>query len=387
MIEPEPSAFNQNEPALLDHAIAYASRGLSIIPVAGKQSVGLWKPFQNRPADGKTLRRLFAGKRITGLAVVLGRVSGGLAVRDFDEATAYHDWAAQHPDDAGRCPTVKTVRGFHVYGRLGEELYVKLSDGELRADHGHYVVLPPSRHPEGQAYAWLNPLPNGSFPLLPESLLTQARREKKQQTQGHPRQRTIACARTTSTIGCRVDAEVEAAIVATLPTGPGQRNACIFRLARALKGIMPDATLTMLRNIVGAWHLKALAFIRTKEFGDSWSDFVIAWKAVRYPSGGTFAAAAAAAASLVLPGVAAGYDGHLYQLAALCAALQAQSGAGTFFLGCREAAAYLGIDKGQAWRLLKTLQFDGLLQLVTNGTKPKCKARGRASEWRYTGET
>jgi hypothetical protein len=183
------------------------------------------------------------------------------------------------------------------------------------------------------------------------------------------------------------EAEVEQAIMATQPTGPGQRNACIFRLARVIKGIVPHATPTLLRNIVGAWHLKALPHIRTMDFGESWSDFVIAWRAVKYPAGGTLAAAADAAASLALPGVAAGYDGDLYRLAALCAALQVQAGTGTFFLGCREAAKHLGIDKGQAWRLLKTLQFDGLLHLVINGTKARGKARGRASEWRYTGET
>ena len=170
--------------------------------------------------------------------------------------------------------------------------------------------------------------------------------------------------------------------MATLPTGPGQRNRCIFKLARALKGIVPNATPTQLRNILGRWHDLALPHIRTKDFGESWADFVIAWERVKRPVGESFAAAAAAAESLVLPGIAAGYDGHLYRLARLCAALQAQAGDRSFFLGVRETAGYLGIDKGPAWRLLKALQFDGLLKLVTRGSK----SAERSSEFYYLGE-
>jgi hypothetical protein len=200
-------------------------------------------------------------------------------------------------------------------------------------------------------------------------------------TQGNPRQprQHTACARTSSAIAPESEPELERAIVAALPTGPGRRNACIFRLARALKGILPDATPTQLRNIVGAWHLRALPRIRTKDFGESWSDFVTAWGVIKRPAGGTFEAATAAAATMVLPGIAAGYDGDLYRLAALCAALQARAGPRTFFLGCREAAKHLGITKGHAWRLLKALQFDGLLKRVAKGSKKS----GRASEWRF----
>ena len=34
------------------------------------------------------------------MAVILGNVSGGLAVHDFDLGDAYHAWAASHADEA-----------------------------------------------------------------------------------------------------------------------------------------------------------------------------------------------------------------------------------------------------------------------------------------------
>ena len=133
--------------ALIDHALAYAARGWSIISVMGKKAAGLWMPFQEKAADEATLRQLFARPGITGVAVILGSVSGGLACRDFDVVDAYHAWAANNPQDAAVFPTVKTARGFHVYGHLNEDIFVDLDDGELRADSGHYVLLPPSIHP------------------------------------------------------------------------------------------------------------------------------------------------------------------------------------------------------------------------------------------------
>ncbi len=55
----------------------------------GKKAAGLWKPFQKQRADETTLRSTIARNGITGLAVVLGSVSGGLACRDFDDQSAY----------------------------------------------------------------------------------------------------------------------------------------------------------------------------------------------------------------------------------------------------------------------------------------------------------
>jgi hypothetical protein len=98
-------------------------------------------------------------------------VSGGLAVRDFDQADAYQKWAAEYPDEAKRLPTVQTARGFHVYGRSNKRLFVKLADGELHIHSGHYVVLPPSLHPNGKLYRWVNPLPEGDLLRFPVSLM------------------------------------------------------------------------------------------------------------------------------------------------------------------------------------------------------------------------
>ena len=111
---------------------------------------------------------MFAQRGITGVAVILGAVSGFLAVRDFDCVESYEAWAAAHAALASRLPTVRTARGFHVYFRITEEAFQSFggASGELRGDSKHIVVLPPSLHPDGPIYNWVVPLPDGELPVV-----------------------------------------------------------------------------------------------------------------------------------------------------------------------------------------------------------------------------
>jgi hypothetical protein len=362
---------------LIDHALAYASRGWSVLAVDGKRAVGKWRGFQEQAADDGTLCRLFARTGITGLAVITGAVSGGLAVRDFDQADAYHSWAEAHPTDANGLPTVRTGRGFHVHGHLDVEDYRTLADGELRADSRHYVLLPPSRHPEGTKYDWMIPLSDGELPTLPQSLVHSYAQAHDLADSANP-SRPSRPKHTQTSI-----AWLTSAIAPTLPTGPGQRNRCIFELARRLKALKPNATPEELRPILREWHRQALPYIRTHDFAESWTDFVVAWERVQRPAGQTFRAAAQAADSGESPPIAEefGYDGHLRRLAALCWQLAQQWGSRPFPLGCEIAGRYLGVSTKHAGRLLKALQFDGVLELVSKGSNRS----GKASEWRFCG--
>jgi hypothetical protein len=375
MTPPSPNIAGQPRDSLLDWALYYAGLGWSIIPVAGKKPTGLWEPFQTAAADEKTLHRLFAKKGITGLAVILGKVSGGLAVRDFDRADSYHAWAAAHPEDAARMPTVKTGNGYHVYGRLDDEAFANFPDGEgeLRADSGHYVVLPPSQHPSGAIYSWQVPLPEdiALLPVLPASLMPPAHRDAQvdqhDRLPKQPRQH-IAC----------VPCSVADAIEATLPKGPRQRNRKLFQLARRLKAVVPDASPAELETFVTVWYERALPVIRTKEFAETWSDFQIAWIEVKVPWGASVKQAYAAA--VAYPEAPIDGNAELGVLAGLCRELQ-QACNGTFFLSVRKVQSLFGIGRMTAWRWLKALRFHGVISLIVKGTKES----GKASEWRYLG--
>jgi hypothetical protein len=190
---------------LLTHARAYAQKyGWAIIPVIGKEAASAWKKYQTSRPSARQLIGLFSARPATGLAVLVGGVSDGLRVRDFDRADAYHAWTTAHPDLAATLPTSKTVRGYHVFFRADlPDRVVVYDDGELRAGKG-YVVLAPSAHPDGDNYAWVVPLAE-AIPLVPDveaaGLL------------GKP------------VVTSAVPPEVDVVIVRTLPTAYGQRHA------------------------------------------------------------------------------------------------------------------------------------------------------------------
>jgi hypothetical protein len=371
IVLPEPDSSN----GLLDAALHYAGRGWSVIPVAGKKAaVPFWLPFRERPPDAQALREMFAKPGITGLAVITGAVSQRLAARDFDQTDAYEQWARANPSDAARLPTVRTARGFHVYGRLETEVFKKLGDGELRAASTHYVVLPPSLHPDGPVYKWIVPLPDGELPLLTDTLSNGCAKNHVTHVMGG-----LGCAE--SPLGDARGDVIQTIIRSTLPSGAGQRNGCLWTLARKLKAIRRNATAAELRLIVQEWHRQALPYIRTKDFSESWSDFVRGWDQVRCPAGHSLAAAVAAAKSNPLPAIVAqnGYDGKLALLTAICWELAKKWRKRPFPLSCKVAAEHLEISTQHAGRLLETLQFDDVLKRA----KKHNRRKGKAREWRF----
>jgi hypothetical protein len=375
-----------------------------VIPTAAKKARGRWKCYQAAPPDEPTLRRLFGRPGVTGLAVLLGSASGGLACRDFDRLLSYQSWAAAHPELAAALPTVATARGRHVYFR-GPEGFADLGDGEYRGTPGHYCLLPPSAHPDGPVYTWLVPLPkNDLLPALDPDTTGLRRpwdegRCNTEDTEGAEDTESAEGAADTapppslpelsvfSAPSVLQAQAVQLAVESTLPRAERQRNRRLFDLARRLKGIpfLASADLATLRPIVVEWHRRALPFIGTKEFTASWADFIAAWGKVRVPAGqGPVEEAFRRAVKSEPPARAAAlYDEPpVLLLAALCRELQRIAGAGLFYLDCRTAGRLLSIHHTTAWRLLTVLCADGILMAGAKGSQ----VSGKANEYRYIGD-
>jgi hypothetical protein len=176
---------------------------------------------------------------------------------------------------------------------------------------------------------------------------------------------------------------IEEAVAITLPSGEGQRNKCLWELARQLKRLNPNAGAAELKGILRDWHRLALPIIRTKPFDETWVDFTRAWERATHPAGcGRWADAVAIADSGRVLSRAAEYDTEPFQrLVRLCAALDQVHGGGRFFLGCRRAAEYLGVAHRTAAGILKTLRFDRVLSLEDD----RKQSGLRAFEYRYLG--
>ena len=367
---------------LVDAARDYRRRGWSVIPVMDKVAVGGWKRFQAAPPDPGSLSRIFSRSDINGIAVVMGPVSGWLAVRDFDVSGAYESWAGDHPDLADVLPTVRTGRGHQIYHQAKKEMYVTLTDGEYRGDSKHYCVVPPSLHPSGVTYTWTVPLPDGPLPVVDSSVFltgecNRGDRSDKEDSQS-PQSPQFPLLHSP---------EMTEIITKTLPTLQGQRHKRIFKLARYLKSIgsLANAEFATLRPILQEWHRQALPIIRTKDFAETWADFLESWKAVKVPVGdGVIDVAFERALTSPAPRqVVEVYGlGAVALLASLCRELQRIADKDEFYLDCRGAGDLLGISHVSAWRFLNILCADGVLIPGTKGSMATMKA----SRFRYIGD-
>lgn len=392
-------------PTLLDAARDFARRGWSVIPLKGKSpAVKTWKINQTVPVtDDPGLTRWFGAADVTGVGIILGRVSGNLWVRDFDDAGAYRRWAEGHSELVRTLPTSQTARGAHVYGRWPGVKPATFPDGELRGE-GQYVTAPPSIHPTGVVYEWSVSLPDGDVPEIdpakagllespiPDLLERAAESTESDESTENPRHcielSDSQSALSLSTLGCAahdLDAMIDAAIRATTPTENGQRHRRLFVFARHLKAIpaLRDKPARALKPHVRRWFDAALPRITTHDFDVTWGEFAATWQRVRWGIGdGPIMDAVRRAAAADPPACAAEYGPPLRALVAILRELQRGAGESAIFLSGDKAADLVGVDRGTGSRYMQALVADGVLEVVE---RPPRGAK-RAIRYRYRGD-
>lgn len=163
----------------------------------------------------------------------------------------------------------------------------------------------------------------------------------------------------------------------SIPKAAGQRNRCLFHLARHLKAEHPGAEVDDMLPLVTQWHETFLNVIDTKIFSVTWADFKHAWVSIRFELGDKILQTILEdmpppPQNFVKPG----YDDVMLKLMSICLRLQKHQGDAPFFLGCRKAAELLCVHFTHAGALLRLLVADGFLQVVEKGRN------GRATRYR-----
>jgi Bifunctional DNA primase/polymerase, N-terminal len=170
----------------LDAALALASAGFAVFPcIYGQKEPATKRGFYDSTTNAATIRRWFGGNFKRNLAVRTGQASGAWAL-DEDNVDSLKALTKQY----GPLPITRqsrSSRGLHYWfkttvlpiptssGRVGSGLDVK---GE-----GGYIIVPPSIHPDGPAYRWLN---NEPIVEAPPWLLVLARKPTPSQQQPPP---------------------------------------------------------------------------------------------------------------------------------------------------------------------------------------------------------
>ena len=166
------------QPSISESAKDYINKGWSVIPIqkgTKQPSLSEWTPYQDKLPNPSELERWFKDTDHQ-IALVTGGVSGGLFILDFDGkqwSIAFEEFCRAFPEFEDTL-IVETGSGkVHLYGRCpdmqrGLTKKVKkmfpdevLSEGEkptaieLRCND-HYTLCPPSIHPSGGVYRFLD---------------------------------------------------------------------------------------------------------------------------------------------------------------------------------------------------------------------------------------
>jgi hypothetical protein len=149
--------------SLQEWALEYAGQGYRIFPCFPKaKQPHIRGGFKSATKDPKQIKQWWSTITNANIGLVPG--SAGHLVIDVDgpEGRATAERLRLLPSGTR---TVNTGRGLHLYfkhpgGKIGNK---RLGQGlDVRADHG-YVLAPPSVHPTGAVYTWVDP----TSPILP----------------------------------------------------------------------------------------------------------------------------------------------------------------------------------------------------------------------------
>ncbi|MCG0313946.1 MAG: bifunctional DNA primase/polymerase, partial [Calditerricola sp.] len=120
-----------------------------------KPIIASWQKYQKQAATPEQVAQWARQYPGANWAIVTGEVSGVVVV-DFDSEEAFRELERRGLPDA---PMVRTGKGWHVYfahpGRPIKNAVKVLLGVDVRGDGG-YVVAPPSVHPSGVQYRWVD---------------------------------------------------------------------------------------------------------------------------------------------------------------------------------------------------------------------------------------
>ena len=151
---------------LLDMAHALHERGANVIPLMAKskEPAGKWAHWATHPQAWADVERLLASASEANIAALggihsqaVGRAWGYLALLDCDSAESLDMARALVRASLGAESLVSlSSRGGHIWLRTPQPVKTtRWAGGELRG-YRSYVVAPPSVHPSGVRYRWLD---------------------------------------------------------------------------------------------------------------------------------------------------------------------------------------------------------------------------------------
>lgn len=172
---------------LADAAAEYLKAGWSIIALSGKQPNTRLHPqglnnamtgVPETPEDYSLIDTHFNDPETTGIGIVLPENVVVVDIDGEDGAAAWHELVGE-AEFVPNTPVARTGHGLHIWYWAPYPIN-KVAFGphlDLKG-FGGYVAVPPSKHPDGAIYEWLDPL-TPQMDLLPGGVTRELERRAR----------------------------------------------------------------------------------------------------------------------------------------------------------------------------------------------------------------
>jgi hypothetical protein len=356
-----------------------------------------WRKYETQRVTKEQLEKWFGpDSGYSNISAVTGPVSGGLTALDFDSPKAYTWWKQKYPEWAGKLPTSKSGRGYHVFFRSTLTKDDTTSYSQIHIKAKGLVSLPPSVHENDARYEWVNPLPESIDQL---ALLNPHEWNLGEFTDGNDGIDGSEGNDGNEGVGKRgvrlrfgdlsreSQVAITDAIEQTRPKRYGERYRLIFLFCRILKKMdeLKDKSAEELMEVADMWHESAKSNIKTKSLTMTRIRFTDAWEDAKYPPGEgkslDIAWENAQNSTMAMPELQDYKDDPLIQMVIrLCFALQELAGANDdWFLPTNRGPKLLGISHSWLATLLNHLHARRIIKKTRGHTKTRC------ARYRYVG--
>lgn len=145
---------------ILRIAVNYYRRGWFVIPAVymAKRAEVSWIQYRRDKPSLEQVGSWFGDEVNHNLGIICGQVSDGLVVLVFNREEDFAPFFSGE-DILTKTPVARSKRGNHVYLKTDQTVTSRIFAGgrfEVKGE-STYVVAPPSIHPSGCQYRWLNP--------------------------------------------------------------------------------------------------------------------------------------------------------------------------------------------------------------------------------------
>jgi putative DNA primase/helicase len=155
-------SYNYNNKKLFDECLRYYKQeNLNVIPLryGDKRPIFEWAKFQKQKITDEEINSYFYQTK-NNIGIVCGAISDNFFAIDFDSEGIFRKIVTK-PDGKTIVETGREDKGYHVYGKAEFPVKtLKIHDSEGREvitlkGEGSYVVAPPSKHPSGRFYEFI----------------------------------------------------------------------------------------------------------------------------------------------------------------------------------------------------------------------------------------